>query len=326
MTKQKREQAGILAAVTGGFEVVTAHLWLVLIPVVLDVFYWIGPRLTAPTLILDLVRRVEEAGAMSEMSRQLAEVAPHTNLATALSVPYLGVPGLMAGFIMPSQTPVEPLALELRSPLQWLLWFGGLSVAGLLLAGIYYGLVARTVRMATATEDGVSERDWAGFLRRLPRYSLRMLGLAGSFIVALIALYLPLLCVATVAAFLSPTLVFLVTLVGLTLVLWLSFYLGFSVHGIMLCDRPVLWAMLDSVRLVQRYWLQALLLFVSVLATRNVLAWLWLWVDNGSWLTLVSIAGYAFINTALIAAMFIFYRDRVQTAEWRVGRHAEATG
>jgi hypothetical protein len=38
------------------------------------------------------------------------------------------------------------------------------------------------------------------------------------------------------------------------------------------------------------------------------------WADDGSWLTLGTITGHAFVSTALIVATFLFYRDRVRPA------------
>ena len=42
----------------------------------------------------------------------------------------------------------------------------------------------------------------------------------------------------------------------------------------------------------------------------TLLDWLLIMVENGSWFTLVNIAGHAFVSTAIVAAFFIFYRDR----------------
>ncbi|MFW6042249.1 MAG: hypothetical protein ACOC9C_01060 [Chloroflexota bacterium] len=296
---------GVLPTLVAGFDTVTAHLWLVLIPILLDLFYWIGPRLSSRRLMLDLVELFREAAVMPEMTSQLAEMAERTNLFTLVSVPYLGVPGLMAGFVMPAQGPVSPSVREISDPLTWLGLFLALIALGLVVATVYYGLVAAVVR-----EEHFTVPDVSRFLRRLPRYWLRMFGLALALFIIVLAIYLPLMLFTTLVALLSPAAASLVMFGGFAIILWLIFYLSFSMHGILLRQRPVLWALLDSLRLVQRHWLPALILIMSVLLVRTLAAWLWLAVDTGSWLTLVSIAGYAFINTAMVAAMFIFYRDR----------------
>ncbi len=304
---------GILPTLAAGFDLVTAHLWLVVIPILLDIFYWIGPRLGSRSLILEMVQFFQDAGELSEISRQLAEVAGQTNLFTMLSVPYLGVPGLMASFIGPPEVPLSPTVTEIDNALSWLGLFAILVVTGLLIATLFQGLIAWTVRSSTGAE--VKRRP--SFLRQLPLNVLRVFGLVFVLLAIMLAIYLPVLFMATFAALLSPAIASLVMLAGLAIIMWLLFYFSFSIHGILLSREPVLRALFDSMRLVQKHWLPALLLYMLILGVRNLLTWLWLWVDNGSWLTLVSIAGYAFINTSLIAGTYIFYRDRYDSIKNR---------
>lgn len=296
---------GILPTLAAGFDLVTANLWLVVIPILLDIFYWIGPRLSSRSLILDLVDLFQNTGGMPEISAQLAEVAEHTNLFTMLSVPYLGVPGLMASFIGPDQVPLAPAVREIESPLAWLGLFAILVVIGLLIATLFHGLIAWVVRNASLTIENAST-----FIRQLPLYVLRVFGLVFVLLAVMLTIYLPVLLAGTFLALFSPGAGQLLIFIGLAVIMWLLFYLSFSMHGILLGKRPVLAALFDSMRLIQKHWLPALLLFMLIIGARNILAWLWLWADTGSWLTLVSIAGYAFINTSLIAGTYIFYRDR----------------
>lgn len=323
---------GVFSTVVAGLDTITAHLWLVLIPIAMDVFYWIGPQLRARRLVLELAALLEEVGAMAEMGKRLTEIAGHTNLFTVISVPYLGVPGLMAGLIMPENTPIQPRALEVAGSGEWLQWFFGLSLLGLVVATVYQGLIARAVcvqdmercpllRDSFAAAAGVSV--WRRFLLRLPAYVLRVIGLAITIIFILMAVYLPLLLFASILALLSPAVASLVMLMGMMFILWLLFYLSFSLHGILLADRSILRAVLGSVRLVRFHWLQALLLFLLVVVVRNLLSWIWLTVDTGSWLTVASIAGYAFVNSGLIAATFIFFRDRTEFTDRNLGMAAQ---
>jgi hypothetical protein len=333
---------GILPTVASGFDVVTAHLWLVLFPTLLDVFYWIGPQLRSRSLLMEMAALFRDVGAVADMSAMLTEVAGRTNLFTVFSVPYLGIPGLMAGLIMPEDVPLVPPAWEILEPGTWLLWFLGLSLGGLVVATVYHGLIARAVCSVdllrcplTGTheeagrqgsgQDGrrselVRDKLWRSFPGRLPIYWRRILGLAVALVLLMLAVYIPLALLATVVALLSPGMASLVMFLGLAVVLWLIFYLSFSLHGILLRERPVLQALLESMRLVRRNWTAALMLFILILLVRNILAWLWLSADTGSWITLVGIVGYAFVNTSLIAATFIFYRDRIEHVSRRAPR------
>lgn len=312
MMRQSQEEStthrGVLATLAAGFEMATAHWWLALLPAMLDAFYWLGPRLSSRPLILRLAGFLQQEEMMSEIAAELADVAAQTNLFTSLSVPLLGVPGLLAGFVAPEETPLAPAVLEIGNPLSWLLLFVVLTVAGLLITTVYYGLMAESVRASTGAPAAIGH-----FLRWLPAYVLRVFLLAATLLFAALAIYIPVSLGATAVALLSPAIASLVLMFGMVAILWLFFYLSFSLHGVLLNDRPVFWSLFESLRLVQRNSLQVLLLLLLVLGIRQGLSWLWLWAGTGNWLTLISIAGHAFIATGLMTATFIFYRERYES-------------
>lgn len=307
---------GLLTTVAAGFDVVTAHLWMVLIPVFLDLFYWIGPQLRSDEQIAALQELFARTEATAEMAQLIAGMAGRTNLFTALSVPYLGIPGLMAGFIMPEETPFTAWIYEVRGSWTWLGLFLLLSFAGLLLTTLYFGILARAVRLEMGPakalpSDLPARQEWRRFARRLPLYALRVVAMVLVILFVALLLYLPLLIVATVFTFFAPLLGQMVLFAGLAMILWLLLYTSFGLHGILFGDRTVTAALRDSIQLVRHNWLATVFLFLLILAVRNILSWLWLLVDTGSWLTAISIAGYAFVNTSLLAATFVFYRDRL---------------
>lgn len=320
-TQNEKTQAlpGLLSTIAAGFEVITSHLWLAIFPIIFDVFYWIGPQLRSTALWLSLADLFRETGVMVEMADQLVTVAERTNLFTLFSVPFLGIPGLMAGVVMPEHTPIQPPAWEISGLAGLLLLFLAITFAGLLLSVIFHALVARAVCLhddrGCALPQVPGQSPWRPLLNKLPVYCVRVLALAILLLLIVLTLYIPLLMAATVVTLISPTIGSLVMLSGLLMIVWVIFYLSFGMHGVILRGRPVFLALLDSLRLVQRNWSSALSLFLLIIAVRNLLSWLWQLVDTGSWFTLVNIAGYAFINAALIAATFIFYRDRIRLLE-----------
>lgn len=314
--QEKTEQkAGVLATLAAGFDLVVDHWWLLILPFLLDLFYWIGPRLSLGPLLTEFVRALEsgisadvpaETTAMlTSMTDQLLSLAPQTNLFTAFSVPWLGIPGLMAGLVAPAATPLAPAVYGLDNPVLVLALFLLFSAVGLALAALYYGLIARALREGQAGASGPS------FGRRLLVYVLRLFVLVGTLLLAALALYIPILFVATIVALFSPAFGSFLLTFGMIIIFWMLFYLSFSVQGIVLAEGSVFWALLASARLVRAYLLPALTLFLLTFGLRTILTWLWLAVDQGNWLTLISIAGHAFVSTGLVAATFIFYRDRV---------------
>lgn len=299
--QQPQAPPGIIATLTAGFELTTAHLWLILLPVVLDLVYWLGPRLGIVQLTDRLLSPLMEEPATQEALAQIIEMASEINVLTSLSVPVIGVPALMGG-IAPEQTPLPVQVYELDSTLGLLALQVGLTLVGLILAAFYLSLISLAIQ-----DDDDRPGSLAAFVMTALRSAVRLFGLGLIFLVALIVVWVPLLPVAFVAGLLAGVLAMYVMLGGVLLVVT---YLSMSVPGIVLKGRPLLLSVWESVRLVRGNALQTVSLLLVVMLVGGGTNQLWRIADDGSWLTIVSIAGHAFISTGLAAAIFVYYRDR----------------
>lgn len=96
------------------------------------------------------------------------------------------------------------------------------------------------------------------------------------------------------------------------LVIWLSIPLFFSPHGIFCKAFNAPRAILASLRLSRVFLPSTSLFILAVLTLSQGLDMIWQIPPASSWMTLVGIFGHAFINTALVAATFIYYRDAVR--------------
>lgn len=297
----------ILSPLAAGFELVTGRWWLLLLPVALDLFLWLGPRLNIAPLWQQLIALLPEATVPAETLAQLMEAASATNLFALLSLPYLGVPVLMSGVFAPPLTPLETTSWPIEGDLATfgigILLLGG----GVLLAVAYHYLIVR----ALAPE--------AGGLRRLPQLTARLFGLVGFVTIALLIIYIPLTLFAGLVGLLSPAFSMIVLTMGIALMLWYLLFLGFSVHGIVLAGLPVFTAIRLSISLIQRQMLPALWLLLIVFGGRFLLGWVWHAVDLGNWLTLVSIVGHAFVVTGLMTGTYIFFGRALGTAAQESG-------
>lgn len=301
---------GVAATIAAGFDLTAKHFWLVFLPTLLDVFFWLGPRLSFRTLLERVVSLWPAGASLEEMSGQLLALASQTNLFTSLSVPVLGVPALMVG-IMPEKTPLTPPVIEVESiPLLFLL-FIIFNLVGLLLTAVYFGLIARVVREQGAA--GERETSAKEFWRRVGFTWLRLLGMVVLFLALMLALYIPLLLVGLILSFISQVLFSLVLFVGPLVAIWMLIYFFFAPHGLVLNGRPLRRALVESVRLVYTNVLPTMVLLLAILVIGSGLDWLLLTADDGSWLTLAGLLAHAFVSTALIVATFIFYRDRYAT-------------
>lgn len=302
-----RPLPGIFATISAGFDLTAHHLWLLLIPVVLDLFFWLGPRLRFEALITGLLEMLPSEAEGLDQITQLASVASQTNLFTTLSVQLIGVPVYLAG-LAPEQTPIHPATVDVGS---WSSWAGLViifTVIGLLLTAVYYTLIA----VCLGSEEGVPGHQTAAdhWVKRALVSWMRLLGLMLIFAIVTLILYAPVVIVGSILWLINPALGSLAVMGGLFLVTWVIVMLCMAPFGIVLNGRPVLRAVGESVRLVQKNFSTVIFLLFTIFLIGTLLDWLLVLVENGSWFTVVNIVGHAFVSTALVAALFIFYRDR----------------
>lgn len=304
--QQPQAPPGIIATLTAGFELTTAHIWLILLPIFLDLLYWLGPRVGVAQLSDRLLSPLLVEPSAQEATRQIMDMASGVNMLTSLSVPLIGIPALMGG-VIPEETPLAPQIYEVDGLVMLLALQLGLSLLGLLLAAVYLSLISLALQ-----DDLEKPGGPAAFLAGAFRSAVRLFGLGLIFLIVLLMVWLPLVPIALLVSLLAGGLALFVMLAGFVLV---ATYLSMSIPGIVLKRRPVLLAVWESVRLVHRNASQTILLLLIVALVSAGTNQLWRLADDGSWLTTVSIAGHAFISTALAAAFFVFYRDRWQHAE-----------
>lgn len=291
----------IWATIAAGFDVTAKHFWLILIPVLLDSFLWLGPRLSIRLLVERMVVFwQQESAAVSGLNVDaLLALAPRTNLLTSLSVPIIGVPTLMVG-LTPEKTPLPTTLIELDSAGLMVGLFVLFSGLGLMLTAVYMTLTASVVRQMPVRQA----------LGRLVTNWLKLMGLVITLLIFAMMVYIPVVIVGVLAALISQGLASIVLLAGPVLILWLVVYLVFAPHGIFVNGRPLGRAMIESLQMMRYFLLSAVTLLLFVILIGRSVDWLLLLADDGSWLTWAGIWGHAFVSTALLAATFIFYRDR----------------
>lgn len=296
--------SGLLKTIADGFDLTTKHLWLLLLPVLLDSLYWLGPRLSVLTLVRQSFLFAMPNPATVGMQADLLDVFAHINIFSFLTVPLVGVPALMMG-TTPETTPLPTVTWEIENIGVWLLVFLGLTVAGLLLTAVYYNLVAQVSRPEKLPASTL--------IRQIGINWLQLLGLMVVLLIAFCLVFTPLFPLSFVLMLLNPALGSITFSLGMVFLMWLAVYLWFVPHGVVINGRSFLQSFTESIRLVQRNMLPALWLIITVFLTSRFLSLLLRLADNGSWLTLVSIIGHAFINTSLLTATFLFYQEKYNT-------------
>ncbi|MCZ7670179.1 MAG: hypothetical protein M5U34_24915 [Chloroflexi bacterium] len=214
---------GIWPTIAAGFDLVTHHLWLLILPVCLDAFLWLGPRLSFRPIIEQMMALLPTDPALQEITAQILAFAPRTNLFTSLSVPLVGIPALMVG-MTPESTPLPAPITELTDPLVWFGLFLLFSFIGIWLTALYYVFIAQAVRLESKQQP-LTVGQLAG---RFGQTGLKLMGLGVLFIILGFILYIPLLFMSVAAALFSQFLATMVLFAGPVLLLWFFIFVYFT--------------------------------------------------------------------------------------------------
>jgi hypothetical protein len=300
----------LIKVLLAGFDAISNHLALLIFPLAFDLLLWFGPRLRLKQLVEAIFQQAAllpevNTPEMAEMMRSSRELwfhlAEQFNLFSLLRTFPIGIPSLMAGRF-PSENPLgSAQVVEVASFAGFLgLWLL-LGLAGLALGALYFSAVARVSL----------ERDlsWNALLKDWPRIAGQVMMLTLVWILLALAVGLPFSCLFTVLMVMGLQVQqFSVLLFGVVLV-WLLLPLVFSPHGIFVYRQRIFESVKTGARLI-RLTLPSTGMFLLMLLVLGVgLDSLWEIPAESSWLSMVGVAGHAFISTALLSASFIYYRD-----------------
>jgi hypothetical protein len=301
---ETERKTGLIATLSTGFDLTTHHIWIVLLPLVLDVFYWIGPRLSIEILIEESAVVLKEQPAFVDLADQMLQISSQFNLFTSLSLPIIGIPALMGGTV-PEQTPLEPVIVQIDDSFSWLILFLGLNLIGLVLTTVYFILISYVLQ----EQKFDAPSNLAVYSKRFVVSYIRLIGLGIVLLICLLVVWIPLISVAFLAGLISNILFSLILMLGLVFSLLIIAYLSLSIPAIVFANRTVIKAIRESISLVHNNLSSIVGLLLTVVLIGTVTNLLWHLADNGSWITLISLAGNAFISTALVMAIFVYYRD-----------------
>jgi len=302
---------GVIASLQAGFNIVSSRIALILLPVLLDVFLWFGPRLSIgkwySAVLTDGINLLKQNGFPSQDLAVYNSNIPiivdffeKLNWLSWIRTLPVGIPALMIN--LPGQFPV-PTPLGMQSVIQlpsFLVVLGSimlLNFIGWLGGGLYFRLVAGA--SLGAEEAGI------GFMRAFAQTILLSIIWGIGSVIIILPLVLMIGLLGALNALLAEVTFFII----LFLMFWLIVPLFFMPHGIFVRKQNAFVSILSSLRM-SRFTLPTSSMFVlSAFLLSRGLSYLWTVPASDSWLLFVGIAGHAFISTALLAASFVYYRD-----------------
>lgn len=301
----------LVDTLNGGFQAVHRCLWVLLIPLALDLLYWLGPRLSFQSLWDQLLAfvRATNPDQVAQLEQQLGGSLLIPDVPINLS--FGGLPpfiNLLTPFITAPQPPIVPPIWHIGS-VSALLGAGVLVSLGSLIATWLYLLpLSRIVR---GKDDGQrGPQRWTRSLVKLLCVALILVGIA-------LMISVPLFAVASVISLLSPVIGQMLILLVWVLLLWLAFTSSYSFDAIMVSDAGPVRALLSSLFIVQRsFWSAAGLLLLSFVIVRG-LHIVWQQIATSEVGLLIAMIGSAYITSGLAAAHLVFYRDRLSRVAQR---------
>lgn len=310
---------GIIESLSAGYRYLGWRLYLLLIPLALDLVLWLAPQVSVAPLLQAVGQFYANMTAvdgmppdMIEWSRQLADglmtAGDQSNLLGLLiNSSLLQVPSGLVAFgpgssiaIWTIADPIVALGLALV-----------FSLLGLLIGVFYIGLLAQQLPIGAAPKVPTL----IPFVRLSLRQWFKLILFVVLVVVGLIAIYIPVSLSATLILFFSPALgVFVMLLLsGLSFVLF--FYLYFVPAGLIMDNVGLRTAITQSFRLVRTNFWSTLGFF---LLTSVISAGCSLLLDRLAFYqplgTLAAMVANAYIGTGLALALLIFYRTQLLRA------------
>lgn len=302
------EKPRIIPALLSGFNTITNKPYLILFPIILDLFLWFGPAWRVedyfnPALQglsrLPGLDTAESAEILQEMQLIWQGILSNFNLAISMRTLPIGVPSLMVSkppFLNPLG---HPLIFDLDSILPimgfWILFL----LVGFFLGSLYFQNISWQII------DPVDDTK----LKSTIRSFIQVIAMPFLLLLILLIILIPILILTGFVSLISPTIGQFILLVAGLLILWIVMPLIFTPHGIFLYRQNLISAMMTSINVVRfsmgnTAWF-ILLSFVLI----EGLDFLWRSPSVDNWFLLVGIFGHAFIVTAVIAASFHYFID-----------------
>jgi hypothetical protein len=250
-----------------------------------------------------VVGTTENSAALFEQN--MSEILGSYNLFSALSTWPLGAPSLVAGSISEAGPLGTRITIGVHSTQAFLAVLLALVLAGLLVGCIYLSFIARYV----GDKDG-EVRTWAG---RVWLDWVRIVALAFAAVVVAFVASVPLFLIVEFSAMIMASLASFVLLAGAAFGMWGLFHLFFAAHGILLDGLGVGHSVSNSVAVVRQNRSSAVGLLLVAVVIGLGLTKVWSMPPSESWMHFIAIIGNAFVNTGLVAATFVYYRERTET-------------
>ena len=296
---------GVINSIKAGFDKVAAHVTAIVLPLLLNLFLWLGPRLRLDALFnlmrTNMISIWQTGGVSAADIKRVLETydttIPLINLFWLLRTLPIGISSLLFQQAATSTPLGNPIDLQV-SAVNFLGWIFLLIFIGWIGGGLYFRSVAL---MATANKD-----DQPMSIFRAIFQTILISMVCGMLVVVIgLPILLVLALVLQFSAFAANILVLFVSLASM----WVIVPLFFWPHGVFVKKQNVITSIISSVQMTRFTLPKSSMFVLAVFLLSFGLNFLWNIPPENSWITLLGIFGHSFVSTALLAGSFIYYRD-----------------
>jgi hypothetical protein len=307
-------QPNIIQALLSGFNTIANKPYLMLLPVLLDLFLWFGPTWRVDQYFYPFLQSIlslpglenpEYTQLLEELRRTWETILVNFDLAVTLRTIPIGVPSLLASKSPFSNPLGNPLIFTPKTDSQILGLLLIFLITGYILGSLYFRNISNQIIKP------INNESLKTFLRTFAQIILMPIMIMVIFLI----IGIPIVFIFSLISVLFPGISsFMVILFGM-LVFWNLIPLIFTPHGIFLYKLNLFPAMMTSIHVVRvSMGRTAWFLLASVILIQG-LNYLWQTPPADNWFLIIGIFGHAFIVSAVIAASFHYFIDATKFSQ-----------
>jgi hypothetical protein len=300
----------IIGRLREGFETTNRKVWLLLFPVLLDLWLWLGPEISGKPVIhrmtdlfLRSARQMQPGDWYKGTEKLLASIE-NINLSLVLANELVGLPSFVATAAkVPQPAWWQRMTITIHTVPGLITVLFAFFIVGLFISALFFKTAVAVLSEGispTQFAKGVLNAWVQGFLFTLILFvGVMVLAVPMSFGVAFITLLSPTLGFGSMGFFL---------MVLSWVILIALFFLAFSIEAVVWDDVNILTGMRRSVRVVSRFFWQTLgfLILSNVLVLGFSVIWEKIAFSPAG--VVISILGNAYIGVGVAIASLLFYR------------------
>ncbi len=308
-----KKPLGVIEALSGGFELILHRPWVLLIPVALDLFLWLGPQATAAPVFQQIVGWLSTAppsGTPPDMVQNLEAfkstwlaAGNKLNVFSLIAFLAIGMPTFMGFDVPPADFLKTRLAISIADGATLAALILLLTFLGIFLASVYLESIARGVRRDANGARAFAPRVLKSYLNTT---ALVLFGLLGA-----IATMIPFVLSAVLLAIFNQGLGSFLLVLGLVLLMWAALYLVFAIPAIFVSGVSVPQAIMNSVAVFRYNFWSAMGLIFLIYLIEVGFSIIWQQFLGSAFGVFVDVVANAFLGSGLVAAGMLFYYDRI---------------